>query len=92
MKTLLVAAIAATAFGVFADEPAPVAAPAADKTAAEAADGSGTAQVVLAGTLLAIVQVGVTALGTHDLTVRRHFHALGRALLGLHLRHFICPF
>ena len=41
MKTLLVAAIAATAFGVFADEPAPVAAPAADKTAAEAAEEGG---------------------------------------------------
>ena len=55
-------------------------------------DGGAAAEVVLAVALLAVVEVCVAALRTHDLPVLRELHALDGALLRFHLRHFLFPF
>ena len=54
-------------------------------------DGDAT-EIALASTALVAVQVGLATLRTHNLARSRHFHALGGALLGFHLRHCCCPF
>ena len=58
----------------------------------EAAEKRAAAEVVLAGTLLAVVEVGVAALRAKDPAALRQLHALRRALLRLHLRHFSSSF